>query len=176
MILPSKRFLDKIVWQEGMPRYEVKIFVNGSDDVRLDGAICGSTCGIIEAVRFYYKLQGIERMNTQRIGEVHLEAARNGFAYGNALQNGLACMVLYGTKGICQSFWDGGDFFRQETHKRIFEVKEPIKEFSPVPEQARVIAGGRTGVDLIYRSSDDIEVDTTTGTLHCLQYLESLRS
>lgn len=170
---PSKRILETICADNKLIT-QYTVFPPNSSEEALEDTIRTGVSGLIYQVAEYYRwsLDIRKNMNTQRFGEVFGEALTNAISHGSKNKYLVFYGLFMGDKGVCHGFKDRGYFFRREDIKRKFESKEHPKEFNKGLEG---FSGGKYGIDLIFDSSDIIEVDTKKGVLYCVQFKENLR-
>ncbi|MDD3175804.1 MAG: hypothetical protein PHU51_04985 [Candidatus Nanoarchaeia archaeon] len=76
-----------------------------------------------------------------------------------------------GEKALGMAFFDGGDFYKQPTIKRIFANKEPIH--STINTNIG-LSGQNIGIQSIQKNPDFVEIDDQVGVLYCVLKKERL--
>ncbi|GAI37326.1 unnamed protein product, partial [marine sediment metagenome] len=130
--------------------------------------------GLLYQIAEYYRwaLDITKNMNTQKVGEVFGESLTNAISHGSGNRYPVFYGLFMGDKGVCYGFQDRGDFFKRKDIKEKFENKEHPEEFNKGLEG---LSGGKYGIDVIFNSSDIIEVDIGEGILYCVQFKKSLK-
>jgi hypothetical protein len=177
--MPSQRILEEICG-EVSPKVQYTVFPadpdfpSDSSKERWEETLRHFTTGLIYQIadNFMWAVEPVKKMKTQKIG-LAPEAIQNALAYSPINTEPIVYGLFMGPKGVCHGFKDGGDFFRSEAVKEMFENKVWIKEFD---EAIKGVSGWRIGVNRhIYPFSDIIEVDTKEGILYCVQLKSSLQ-
>ena len=162
--MPSSSLLDEIAWNPSFHHHQVILSGNVSES-----SLRGTTQSALFYIEDYYRFHLGKKFESLHPMVLHVirEAIQNSQQHRLRCDSPIVYCLFIGEKGVCHGFHDGGEYFKRDEIKRIFETKTPLREFDQrVPSR-------RIGVrDYIYPYSDVIEVDTNAGVLYCAQSIE----
>ncbi len=119
---------------------------------------------------FFWDVDIEKYMDRQKFGAMVIEPLKNAMSHGAKPGDPIVIGIFLGDDGVCLGFWDGGDYFKSEETKKLFESRKK-------PEQRgkkTCVSGSHLGVGWIYHYTDIIEVDTETGILYLAQLKKNL--
>lgn len=174
--MPSDRVLEEICGDREELVFHYIEIPSGLSNKQIERTLRSILVGTIYQVaeNFKWGLDVRGQMRTKKLLIVN-EALKNAVVHGSRNQSSVQYGLFLGDLGVCYGFRDGGDYFRSEEVKRLFESKTPVTRFQRPTEEFLRLSGWGAGVNKhIYPYSDIIEVDTGEGVLYCVQYKRSL--
>jgi hypothetical protein len=166
---PSKEILEAIDFDSDSIHI-VSSFPANAGDHAIDAYAC-SFIGMIMANYNRRRVDLREKADfTHNVYAVATEGLKNAKEHGCRTQGMFSHIVLIGTNGVCQGFFDGGNFFKKPHVKRLLEERLPI----PEEEMDRKRDSAHLGiVGYIYPNAEMIEVDSENNVLYCAHLINS---
>jgi hypothetical protein len=179
----SDKLIEEIEYTQLGEQYEITVFPN-----RL---LFGALSAVEYAIAGYYNLKyGLLNKPEEyqdvdeQLGDTQMifhEALVNAIWHGANNEHPVKTAIFLGEKGVCFGFYDGGDYFKREDIKEIWEAKKRSQIDLNVTHRGKsdgqICANspmGGGGSYHLFRDSDIIEVDTNRGILYCVRYLSSI--
>lgn len=118
----------------------------------------------VDRLDIYFSQRGIEEVGSHT-WRLPRELVRNAYTSGRGKQSIVTLGLFLSPESVVVGCNDGGDYFMDPQIKSLWETKTPIASRGmQYDQEGHFVSGYNNGNKMIYGMTDEIFIDTKTGT------------